>query len=1136
MHGGIEKLFSKSDMLEEMSVREFCDVCDKMKSRKEASNSDKDDPVTINSTQMCSNLSSGLFAFRYHMSLILTVLLYMTSIPLTNGFNLDITSKIEFEGPNRGSYYGYTVAMMNQNDQNSWILFGAPKDSSVYLPDVEKPGAIYKCTFTRDFSARTCEEVFIDDITGSGSAPFDGKSRSFTHGRDDQWLGASLDVQEGKGIVTCASRWYNKQFLSSGYYFMNGLCYEIPLDFNRNNIKTIPGLVAGDKQTMTIPGTNVTKLNYGMGNLGASVHYTSQGEDLLLGAPGLWYFTGGFIDLHQTEAYFTDYNKTPTEINEMAGYAITSGQYFGGELTMFAIGAPRDHLTGKVFLYGSNRKTFVLDDPDLTLNGSEITEIPVNGFFGAALCTVDVNKDGLDDLLVAAPFYSKGEREETGMVIVYLGQDDMTFKPMSTMLTGSDKSGARFGTAIASLGDLNKDKYNDIVVGAPYEDDLQGAIYVYNGCKTGIWPHFSQRIAAASLRTGLMSFGISFSKAEDMDSDGVNDIAVGAYLSDKAYLLFGQSVINIEITLQSSVTQIDKDTTQMCPSTDGSDVVPCFRVGVCFFYLYRQFSTIEVNVTLQLDTYMGEYNRIAFRSNGQGVEHFPLKLFSGDRTCISDKDVLIKSTSDLVTPVRMKASYEVLDIPSGSARVQPTINKFNGENPDKHILIATKIVDFKKDCPNNECKTDLHLTAEAKYGTSTEYFIIGSSTLTIDVSILKSGDPSYSSNFFITVPNTLQYQKVTKVYGDPEINCGFVNLGDEESGEEDMDSLDYLQRKNIPKVLEDEFLMACSFGNPMYKNTGVRFQLSMVVPDSINNTKLEFRLNATTLSTELEPKDNMKSLSVEVRNQVKTTFTGISKPISITIRDEAQKYITSHIYELRNKGPSPLPYSTLMILYPQIQQGGKPHLYLNTTSWSCTPPCRIQCAFPDNPNSAPVVHASNAGPTYVIDETLPEENIGESRTVADMKNIDCSKGGCSRYECKLYDIPPRESAVVTLEYVATGDILSAIVDGDAMKIRSEGHVRLKDLSRLIADTTEHSTSVYSDLLPVTPPPKRLPWWIILVSVLAGLLLIFLVIFILWKIGFFKRKKMEEIRRMQHEGQIEKEKMLPDDEEANGNKG
>lgn len=47
-----------------------------------------------------------------------------------------------------------------------------------------------------------------------------------------------------------------------------------------------------------------------------------QGDNLLLGAPGLRYFTGGFVDLRQTDAYITEYEKVPTEINEMLGMVV----------------------------------------------------------------------------------------------------------------------------------------------------------------------------------------------------------------------------------------------------------------------------------------------------------------------------------------------------------------------------------------------------------------------------------------------------------------------------------------------------------------------------------------------------------------------------------------------------------------------------------------------------------------------------------------------------------------------------------------------------------------------------------------------------------------------------------------------
>ena len=75
----------------------------------------------------------------------------------------------------------------------------------------------------------------------------------------------------------------------------------------------------------------------------------------------------------------------------------------------------------------------------------------------------------------------------------------------------------------------------EIIVGAPYENDGSGAVYVYNGWYTYedlqidvvfdkeldvIVLPYTQRIAASDLDTGLRGFGFALSKAYDVDGNG----------------------------------------------------------------------------------------------------------------------------------------------------------------------------------------------------------------------------------------------------------------------------------------------------------------------------------------------------------------------------------------------------------------------------------------------------------------------------------------------------------------------------------------------------------------------------------------------------------------------------------------
>lgn len=107
--------------------------------------------------------------------------------------------------------------------------------------------------------------------------------------------------------------------------------------------------------------------------------------------------------------------------------------------------------------------------------------------------------------------------------------------------------GGRFGSTLMCLGDIDYDGYGDIAVGAPYEEESGGAVYIYNGHMDGVSKTYSQRLIGSHYSS--RGFGISISDSRDINGDNYPDIAVGAYLSEKAVLLTTVPVVTVNMTL-----------------------------------------------------------------------------------------------------------------------------------------------------------------------------------------------------------------------------------------------------------------------------------------------------------------------------------------------------------------------------------------------------------------------------------------------------------------------------------------------------------------------------------------------------------------------------------------------------------
>uniref|UniRef100_A0A8D0H408 Uncharacterized protein n=1 Tax=Sphenodon punctatus TaxID=8508 RepID=A0A8D0H408_SPHPU len=165
------------------------------------------------------------------------------------------------------------------------------------------------------------------------------------------------------------------------------------------------------------------------------------------------------------------------------------------------------------------------------------------------------------------------------------GHTSLTFlrSPQGTLtcsqtLHGTSGNGlGRFGAALASLGDITGDGIGDVAVGAPMEDNNQGAVYIFLGGEGGIRDPHSQRIAGRSY--SLHFFGQSVQGRLDVSGDGLTDLAVGAL--GAAGLFRSRPVFRVFSSLRFSPDRVPQDGTGCWGDRFGT-AVPRGNVTLCF--------------------------------------------------------------------------------------------------------------------------------------------------------------------------------------------------------------------------------------------------------------------------------------------------------------------------------------------------------------------------------------------------------------------------------------------------------------------------------------------------------------------------------------------------------------------------
>lgn len=388
------------------------------------------------------------------MNTINILVFVLCAVASSTAFNLSPNPNINMHQPmlttymnkTRSSYFGYSI-----NLRKKTVLIGAPRAQSNLETQrkIDEAGVIYKCNLNDE---KSCFPYHFDT---TGNTNVENTELAYNSEKKDyQMLGASMDGHgsEESRFVVCAPKLIGN-VEEANHYLLHGICYWVT-DTESSQPSGVRSIIPmRQKNLQTIPSINgLQHYYYIYGQEGFSVHVTDNNEEILIGAPGVYNWRGTVIryvarkrlDLNglsrrsdtkthsikkrQTYEYRSEipnpfYTSIPDD--SYFGYAVSSANFEGPMFTRlyYVASAPQaKQQTGEVYIFDiedheSQKKIKVFNK----FSGEQMGE-----YFGYAILTEDFNNDGLPDLAVAAPFYSKTGVYENGAVYVFLNMGNVS--------------------------------------------------------------------------------------------------------------------------------------------------------------------------------------------------------------------------------------------------------------------------------------------------------------------------------------------------------------------------------------------------------------------------------------------------------------------------------------------------------------------------------------------------------------------------------------------------------------------------------------------------------------------------------------------------------------------------------------
>uniref|UniRef100_A0A8C9ZEM8 Integrin, alpha V n=1 Tax=Sander lucioperca TaxID=283035 RepID=A0A8C9ZEM8_SANLU len=706
----------------------------------------------------------------------------------------------------------------------------------------------------------------------------------------------------------------------------------------------------------------------------------------------------------------------------------------------------------------------------------------------------------LVDLFVGAPLFmdrgSDGKLREVGQVSVYMGRGGFSFHPPQ-LLTGSDFY-ARYGSAITALGDLNMDGYNDVAISAPYGGpDRQGLVYIHNGRPQGPDPSPSQVLQGKWASSYMpASFGYSMTGNTDIDQNGYPDLIVGVFGADKAVLYRARPVISVNATLDMA-PQIINPEEKTCTLPGTTTLVSCFKVKYCLKASGRGApATLNFRVDLLLDRLKQKEatKRVLFLYTKTFQYSKNMTVGNGKGPACEEQDVYLRDDRDL--------DYQRAADPTGLLPILDVSTP--STSPSSHLL----------DCgDDNICKPNLKLSVKSD---RQQIYIGDDNALTLEISAENQGEGAYEAELHVYPPQQADFTGVVRSQTLSRLSCAY-------------------KKENQTKMV------VCDLGNPMKGGTKVVAELKFSVHQlSEEDTSVKFDLQIVS-SNQFDNTSPRVSSITSLAVLAKVSIRGTSSPGQVllpianwktkeppVVGDDIGPLIV-HVYELLNSGPSTISKASLEVEWPSRYKNGS---LLYITSFDTDGPINCTSDTEINPLNVSVGHAHTRTERETEgrnrNSARKKRDLESRDTNNDLQTLDCSTAVCLRLKCQVGRLERSKNAILFIySRLAVSNFLRAENQNRSYVVRSTASFSVIEMpyKNLVSELPSNSTTVSVSVMWLADDAQPVPGWVVALAVLAGLLLLALLIFIMYKLGFFKRVRPPQ------EDCTEKEQLQP---EENGN--